>query len=392
MKLWVAPSVLWLTSAVASGQGDPSPSLEDLQKDLAANPGGGHHDRALDEYRLVAQAAGSPAQQTQLPAGILRHIEDVVAPKLLYKTDPEYTDEARAAGLEGTVLLTATIGEDGRARDIKVSRPLGFGLDEKALEAIQSWQFQAGTLQGNPVAASITVGVDFLLVAHPSRWHLIRAEFSAPAGASAPGFKQVSYPPGAGVGPSAVEEGWVIEAIGRQAAVRLSFDIDEHGMQVQFQAVSASEQVWINEAIAFVSEWRFRPAVKNGVPVISSGTVDLVWGQRDLTPQAIASADIQLQPRSNPGAPGYQPSLIVKRSVPSYTEEARRFRLQGTVLVYVMVGDDGVPKDLRVIRGLGMGLDENAIEAVRTWRFRPPLVNGQPASFRATVEVNFELP
>ena len=56
---------------------------------------------------------------------------------------------------------------------------------------------------------------------------------------------------------------------------------------------------------------------------------------------------------------------------PLYSEEARKTKLQGLVLLSVLVGADGRAKEVRVIRGLGMGLDENAIEAVRNWQFIP---------------------
>lgn len=56
---------------------------------------------------------------------------------------------------------------------------------------------------------------------------------------------------------------------------------------------------------------------------------------------------------------------------PLYSEEARKSKLQGTVLLSVLVGADGRAKDVRVLRGLGMGLDENAIQAIRNWQFIP---------------------
>lgn len=56
------------------------------------------------------------------------------------------------------------------------------------------------------------------------------------------------------------------------------------------------------------------------------------------------------------------------------------------------VGEDGIPRDLRVVRSLGFGLDEKAMEALKQWRFQPARVNGQPAAVPATIEVNFLLP
>jgi protein TonB len=58
-------------------------------------------------------------------------------------------------------------------------------------------------------------------------------------------------------------------------------------------------------------------------------------------------------------------------------------------MLSLVVGEDGAPRDIRAIKTLGLGLDESAIQAVRQWRFIPPLLNGQPAAIRTTVEVNF---
>jgi periplasmic protein TonB len=84
------------------------------------------------------------------------------------------------------------------------------------------------------------------------------------------------------------------------------------------------------------------------------------------------------------------PEAIYKPE-PDYSEEARKARFQGVVVLAVEVGTDGQAHDIRVIRGLGMGLDDKAIEAVMRWRFRPALAGGQPVAVPATVEVAFHL-
>jgi TonB family protein len=61
------------------------------------------------------------------------------------------------------------------------------------------------------------------------------------------------------------------------------------------------------------------------------------------------------------------------------------------VLLTIEVGEDGQPDKLRVLRGLGLGLDEKAIEAVSRWKFKPALRNGHPVRAAATIEVNFRL-
>jgi protein TonB len=87
----------------------------------------------------------------------------VSAPKAIYAPDPEYSEEARKAKYQGTCVLWLVVGPDGRARDIRVARTLGLGLDEKAMEAVKTWKFEPAIKDGKPVALQITVDVTFRL-------------------------------------------------------------------------------------------------------------------------------------------------------------------------------------------------------------------------------------
>lgn len=87
----------------------------------------------------------------------------VSAPKALFAPDPEYSEEARKAKYQGTVLLWVVVGPDGRAHEIKISRPLGMGLDEKAMEAVRLWKFDPAKLNGQPVSVQVNIEVNFHL-------------------------------------------------------------------------------------------------------------------------------------------------------------------------------------------------------------------------------------
>ncbi len=76
---------------------------------------------------------------------------------------------------------------------------------------------------------------------------------------------------------------------------------------------------------------------------------------------------------------------------PEYSEEARKVKYQGVVVLQIIVGADGFPRDIRVARSLGLGLDEKAVEAVRQWRFEPGRMDGTPVAVVVNVEVNFRL-
>src|SRR5579864_83216 len=76
---------------------------------------------------------------------------------------------------------------------------------------------------------------------------------------------------------------------------------------------------------------------------------------------------------------------------PEYTEEARRAKAQGTCVLWLIVDSSGHPRDIRVARGLGYGLDAKAVEAVKHWQFQPSLKDGKPVDVQISVEVAFHL-
>ena len=95
--------------------------------------------------------------------GIYRVGGGVSAPRAIYSPDPEYSEEARKAKYQGTVVLWMIVDADGRPREIKVMRSVGLGLDEKAIEAVKTWKFEPAHKDGHAVAVQISVEVDFRL-------------------------------------------------------------------------------------------------------------------------------------------------------------------------------------------------------------------------------------
>ncbi len=85
-------------------------------------------------------------------------------PELIRKVEPQYTEEARAAKYEGVVVVSVVIEPDGSADNIQVVKSLGMGLDEKAIEAVQQWQFKPGTKDGAPVPVQAVIEVNFRLL------------------------------------------------------------------------------------------------------------------------------------------------------------------------------------------------------------------------------------
>jgi periplasmic protein TonB len=91
------------------------------------------------------------------------------------------------------------------------------------------------------------------------------------------------------------------------------------------------------------------------------------------------------------GGGAVTPPTLVSKTEPDYSEEARKARLQGTVLLRIEVDTHGQARNIMVSKSLGLGLDDRAIEAVKKWKFIPGKVNGKPAAVVAYVEVNFRL-
>jgi periplasmic protein TonB len=106
--------------------------------------------------------AGAVAQDAQEPRKIGPGVK---APVPIERPEPAYTEEAREAKLQGSVLLSVIIDADGRTKDIKVVRPIGLGLDEKAVEAVNTWKFEPARLQkdNTPVAVKANIEVNFRL-------------------------------------------------------------------------------------------------------------------------------------------------------------------------------------------------------------------------------------
>ncbi len=95
--------------------------------------------------------------------GVYRVGGGVSAPRAIYSPDPEFSEEARKAKYQGTVVLWLVVGPEGRPHDIRVQRSLGMGLDEKAVEAIGRWKFEPARKDGLAVAVQISVEVTFRL-------------------------------------------------------------------------------------------------------------------------------------------------------------------------------------------------------------------------------------
>jgi TonB family protein len=192
---------------------------------------------------LAVLAVGAAAQDAP---GVYRMGPGITPPRVIQKSEPVYSEEARKSRLVGDVGVKVTVGEDGVPRDLAVTKPLGLGLDEQALNAVSTWRFAPGTKDGKPVAVFATIQVTFR-IADKLPWRLGGATCNLPAGAARPAVIQRDYPTDKA-------------APGEKASVAVSFDLDESGKPANLHVEKSSDEKWEKEAIAAMREWKFRPA------------------------------------------------------------------------------------------------------------------------------------
>lgn len=108
--------------------------------------------------RLVLALALAFSLAAEKPAPVTK------APRRISSPAPEYTDEARAKRIEGSVLLRGVIEADGRVTNIRVARGLGHGLDQKAVDCLRKWTFEPAVRDGEPVAVKANIEINFRLL------------------------------------------------------------------------------------------------------------------------------------------------------------------------------------------------------------------------------------
>lgn len=125
-------------------------------------------DRRIPSVRRVARGTGATETADNMPTagggtGTIHGNGGPTKPRPIYAPNPEYSDQARKAKVQGTVMLVVTVTASGDVADAKVVKGLGSGLDEKAMEAVRTWKFKPGTEDGAPVKSEINVEVSFHL-------------------------------------------------------------------------------------------------------------------------------------------------------------------------------------------------------------------------------------
>jgi TonB family protein len=142
--------------AASTGRGIQQYKACSFPSDFAAIPGIVY---SLDEAQKPDEASTG-----QGPERLVGHIgKGVTPPKVIVQKDPEFSESARIAKYQGTVMLALVVDKTGQVRKIRVQRPLGFGLDQKAVETVSGWKFKPAARDGEPVDVEIMVETTFRL-------------------------------------------------------------------------------------------------------------------------------------------------------------------------------------------------------------------------------------
>jgi TonB family protein len=298
--------------------------------------------------------------------------------------------------VEGLVALYAVIAPDGSPRNLRVIRSLGFGLDEKAIEAARKWRFNPGMKDGTAVSVAATIEVNFRFLKgnRADIWYSGQMVFPSDAGLTPPVLKDGTMPkPGKDIS---------------DESVVLEFTVSSNGSVENIRAIHGSDSS--SELLTpFLAKWKFEPAIKGNDTVEATARVRFVKGQGDDAaklplspppapgiPSDSKSASGKSVPPANagearPGGRGDSQPRVLRQVEPEYSDAARTARVNGVVVLQITVDVKGNVLDPKVITSLGLGLDEKAIEAVRQWRFAPGYRDGKPVAMTVTVEVAFRL-
>lgn len=265
-----------------------------LNKHVALNAGEGatfgvggnleKHVATAEELRR-AESQEAPAKSSDAFGGAFRIGGGVTAPQLIYRVEPKYPEEARKAGLEGTVVLDAVVDPDGMIHNMRVVRSLDPVLDENAMEAARQWKFRPGMKEGKPVAVAASIEVTFRRLDRPdvvqkaNQAGTDTGAVESKTGTPAP--RGITLLTGDGVVAPVlihrVEPEYTEEArrAGVEGTVTLTVAIEPDGMIRNVRVIRSLNASLDQKAIEAVTQWRFKPGFKDGKPVTVNARIEI---------------------------------------------------------------------------------------------------------------------
>jgi TonB family protein len=341
---------------------------------------------------------------------------------LISKVDPVYPEIAKAAHVQGVVVLHAVISKTGVVEDLQVISGASV-LTASAIEAVKQWKYKPYLLNGQPWGVETTINVIFTLgdaassqtptvlvmVAQPDKDSEARAaqEYKDMVSALRKIGGNVSSP----MLIYKVDPEFSAEA--RQAKIGgivfVGMIVSAEGVPVNVHVMRGVGHGLDEQAVAAVKQYGFKPAMENGNPVPVELNVEVNFkimespdpkdapsnpngpsASESVLPAQSAAQQYDGVPVRKIGGGVTEPELIYKVD-PEFSAEAKKAKFKGIVLVNLIVDAKGKPQDVHVLRGVGMGLDEKAIKAVKQYKFKPALLGGKPVPVELNVEINFQM-
>ena len=184
-----------------------------------------------------------------------------IRPRPVKRTEPDYPEEARRAGANGTVHLRFAVSVSGYPENIEVERSAGFGMDEEAVETLRRWRFEPATKGGVAVRFQTKIEINLTQLNSRHGGQFARLHFDLPAGGKRPILIRGKIP----TNPN--EPG--------NAKVRIAIELARDGTPRDVSLIEGVPAKWAEDAVQQVREWRFSPARVNGAAIETKGILEV---------------------------------------------------------------------------------------------------------------------
>lgn len=412
--------VLLLSAAIAFAQGELAPSIDEGPLKISPEP--------MQSDQLLKPKPDSEGVYSIGPG--------ITLPVLLHAVTAADSDDVPSCEPR-VVIVAAVIGIDGRASVREFFTPRSSACANPAILAIKQSQFQSAKWNQRAIPVRACLSVPFAADQRP-----IPSFVRCPASRDPDRQGETDSLP-MGAKPATDGPGVVLSTTGPEDSHTITPIPDEHGVYLlgpgivppklktaveatPAKAVAACQHPTIvsavlsvdgtikaggvyaiyhpddndcdNLAIAAIEQIRVQPATLNGVAVPVRVCIGVPFGRpAPPVPRPVrCPSGVGATPLGDPDAflprSGMKPPVVITEPPsPQYTWEARKKKIQGAVTISLLVTEEGLPADIHIVKGLGHGLDENALDAAGQYRFRPATLDGKPVPARISIEVDFKL-
>lgn len=350
---------------------------------------------------LASVAVSQEASETPIEVS-----SDSIQSLLSRKVPPVYPPLARQARIQGTVILNVIITKTGDIGAVRLvsGHPM---LAPSAVEAVKQWRYQPYLVNAEPVEVTTNLQINFTLADNPlpaGGGGDTTGMQGGAIGKDAGGLPRVSEAVMRGLRTQKIDPVYPSTALqaGVQGSILLVVRIDREGGVTDVTFVSG-HPLLVQAAMDAVKQWKYRPYLLNGTPMEVETTVHLSFeptgggavieseaARTDLSRTIYATTPGPGDPKRARISQGVATALLVDKVQPEYPPHAREQHIQGNVLLHVIIGNEGNVENVQLITGHPL-LAPAAIDAVRQWRYKPYLLNGQAVEIDTQVLVNFKL-